>query len=67
MLSRTLKHLEQEGFITLTVYPEVPPQVEYRLTELGYSILKPMQALVSWADTHHRTIAEARKRYRNGG
>ncbi|MGR2738131.1 winged helix-turn-helix transcriptional regulator [Billgrantia sp. Q4P2] len=62
MLSRTLKHLEQDGFITRTVYPEVPPRVEYDLTELGHSFLEPMQALVTWADTHHRTIAEARRR-----
>ncbi|PMR72151.1 winged helix-turn-helix transcriptional regulator [Halomonas heilongjiangensis] len=66
MLSRTLKHLEQDGFITRTVYPEVPPRVEYRLTELGHSFLEPMQALVTWADAHHRTIAEARRRYRGG-
>ncbi|MCE9665653.1 helix-turn-helix transcriptional regulator [Halomonas sp. M5N1S17] len=64
MLSRTLKHLEQDGFITRTVYPEVPPRVEYDLTELGHSFLEPMQAMVDWADTHHRTIAEARRRYR---
>ncbi|PAU76118.1 winged helix-turn-helix transcriptional regulator [Halomonas salipaludis] len=63
MLSRTLKHLEQDGFVTRTVYPEVPPRVEYRLTELGHSFLEPMQALVNWADSHHRTIAEARRRY----
>ncbi|MDI5935816.1 winged helix-turn-helix transcriptional regulator [Halomonas kalidii] len=42
MLSRTLKHLEQDGFITRPVYPEVPPRVEYRLTELGHSFLKPI-------------------------
>ncbi|MGR4069763.1 helix-turn-helix transcriptional regulator [Halomonas sp. LR3S48] len=66
MLSRTLKHLEQDGFITRTVYPEVPPRVEYDLTELGRSFLAPMQALVTWADANHRTIAESRKRYRGG-
>ncbi|MCE8016615.1 helix-turn-helix transcriptional regulator [Halomonas sp. MCCC 1A17488] len=65
MLSRTLKHLEQDGFITRTVYPEVPPRVEYDLTELGHSFLEPMQALVTWADTHHRTIVAARERYRD--
>ncbi|NIC04968.1 winged helix-turn-helix transcriptional regulator [Billgrantia bachuensis] len=66
MLSRTLKHLEQDGFITRTVYPEVPPRVEYDLTELGHSFLEPMQALVAWADANHRTIAESRRRYRAG-
>ncbi len=53
MLSRTLKQLEQDGFITRTLYPEVPPRVEYSLTPLGHSFLEPMQQLVDWADTHH--------------
>ncbi|MGO3057882.1 winged helix-turn-helix transcriptional regulator [Halomonas sp. AOP43-A1-21] len=63
MLSRTLKQLEQDGFITRTLYPEVPPRVEYTLTPLGHSFLEPMQQLVAWADTHHRTIVAARLRY----
>lgn len=63
MLSRTLKRLEQDGFITRTVYPEVPPRVEYSLTELGHSFLEPMQALVTWADENHRSVNEARRRY----
>lgn len=63
MLSKTLKRLEQDGFVERTVYAEVPPRVEYRLTDLGCSFLKPMQALVGWADTNHRTIVEARSRY----
>ena len=66
MLSRTLKRLEQDGFITRTVYPEVPPRVEYSLTELGHSFLEPMRALVAWADQNHHAIAEARERYRGG-
>ncbi|MGP9807754.1 winged helix-turn-helix transcriptional regulator [Halomonas sp. AOP12-C2-37] len=63
MLSRTLKRLEQDGFITRTLYAEVPPRVEYTLTPLGHSFLEPMQQLVAWADTHHRTIVAARLRY----
>ncbi|OBX33963.1 putative HTH-type transcriptional regulator YybR [Halomonas elongata] len=63
MLSRTLKQLEQDGFITRTLYPEVPPRVEYTLTPLGHSFLEPMQRLVNWADTHHHAIAAARARY----
>lgn len=64
MLSRTLKQLEQDGFITRTLYPEVPPRVEYTLTPLGRSFLEPMQQLVAWADTHHATIVAARARYK---
>lgn len=63
MLSRTLKHLEEDGFILRTVFPEVPPRVEYQLTELGRSFLIPMKSLVTWADTHHRSICEARNLY----
>ncbi|HCE41390.1 MAG: MarR family transcriptional regulator [Alcanivorax sp.] len=66
MLSRTLKQLEQDGFITRTAYPEVPPRVEYALTDLGRSFQAPMGALVAWADEHHRAIVEARQRYLAG-
>lgn len=48
MLSWTLKHLEQDGFILRTIYPEVPPRVEYCLTELGRSFLVTMQTLIGW-------------------
>lgn len=65
MLSRTLKQLEQDGFITRTLYPEVPLKVEYALTDLGRSFLEPMQQLITWADTHHRTIVAARERYQS--
>ncbi|WP_110661317.1 winged helix-turn-helix transcriptional regulator [Salinicola socius] len=64
MLSRTLKQLEQDGFVTRTVYAEVPPRVEYTLTDLGRSFLQPMQHLVAWADENHRTIVDARAHYR---
>ncbi|WP_221620374.1 winged helix-turn-helix transcriptional regulator [Desulfovibrio sp. OH1186_COT-070] len=46
-----------------TIYPEVPPRVEYQLTELGRSFLVPMQKLVIWADTNHRAVCEAREQY----
>jgi DNA-binding HxlR family transcriptional regulator len=60
MLSKTLKRLEEDGFVTRTPYPEVPPRVEYALTDLGRSFMGPMQALVVWADTHHPQIKAAR-------
>ncbi|MCV9945198.1 MULTISPECIES: helix-turn-helix domain-containing protein [unclassified Rhizobium] len=63
MLSKTLRHLEQDGFIRRTVYPEVPPRVEYELTELGQSFLIPMKALVGWAEQNHAAINSARRRY----
>lgn len=63
MLSKTLRHLEQDGYIRRTVYPEVPPRVEYELTELGRSFLIPMKALVGWADQNHPEIIRARLRH----
>lgn len=64
MLSRTLKRLEQDGFIRRTLFPEIPPRVEYQLTDLGRSFLVPMQMLVTWADTNHGTICVSRREYR---
>jgi len=63
MLSRTLKRLEQDGFLTRTIYAEVPPRVEYALTDLGRSFLVPMRSLVEWADANHLTICRARRTY----
>ncbi|WP_027686191.1 winged helix-turn-helix transcriptional regulator [Rhizobium leguminosarum] len=65
MLSKTLKHLEQDGFVRRTVYPQVPPRVEYELTELGRSFLIPMKALVGWAEQNHAAITIARQRHEN--
>ncbi|PZO80980.1 MAG: transcriptional regulator [Mesorhizobium amorphae] len=64
MLSRTLRRLEQDGFIRRTVHAEVPPRVEYELTDLGRSFLEPMRQLIGWADRHHRAIVSARNDYR---
>ncbi|KVK85531.1 MarR family transcriptional regulator [Burkholderia cepacia] len=67
MLSRTLKRLEQDGFVSRTLFAEVPPRVEYALTDLGRSFLTPMQAMIRWADEHHRAICAARRRARELG
>ena len=65
MLSRTLKRLEMDGFVQRTIYAEVPPRVEYRLTDLGRGFLVPMQALVQWADAHHEQVCKSRRAYRS--
>ncbi|HET6293627.1 MAG TPA: helix-turn-helix domain-containing protein [Kribbella sp.] len=49
MLTLNLRHLHRDGLITRTSYPEVPPRVEYELTELGCSLLTPVLALARWA------------------
>lgn len=61
MLSRTLKRLEQDGFVVRTLYPEVPPRVEYALTDLGRSFLEPLRLLIVWANDNHRAIVQSRQ------
>lgn len=63
MLTQTLRDLERDGYVLRTVYPEVPVRVEYELTELGRSLVKPLYELVCWADHHREDINRARKRY----
>jgi len=65
MLTQTLRDLEREGYITRTVYPEVPVRVEYELTQMGQEIVKPLYQLVSWADEHQHRIIQARQEYDN--
>ncbi|MBW4717878.1 winged helix-turn-helix transcriptional regulator [Saccharothrix obliqua] len=60
MLTQTLKHLERDGLITRTSYPEVPPRVEYDLTDLGRSLVNAVTAMAGWAATHHSEIARNR-------
>ena len=62
MLTVTLRHLEQDGLVTRTVYPEIPPRVEYELTDLGKSLLVQLMHLSDWATTNMNHIFEARKK-----
>ena len=52
MLTQTLRALEEGGLLRRTVYPEVPPRVEYALTPLGRNYLEPVTALCRWANEH---------------
>lgn len=48
MLTKQLRELEEDGVITRTVYPEVPPRVEYAITEFGRTLIPILQALCNW-------------------
>lgn len=63
MLTVTLRHLERDGLVARRVYPATPPQVEYRLTELGRSLLVPIAILSEWATANQAQIQEARAAY----
>jgi DNA-binding HxlR family transcriptional regulator len=63
MLAQTVRRLEQDGFLSRTVTPLVPPRVDYALTPLGRSFLEPLNVLIDWADRHHDTIRAARAHY----
>jgi DNA-binding HxlR family transcriptional regulator len=63
MLTRTLRRLEHDGFLSRTVYPTTPPRVEYALTSLGKSLLEPIRKLVRWARKNHRRVLDARRQY----
>lgn len=63
MLAQTLRRLEQDGLVSRTVYPTIPPRVDYALTELGRSFLQPMRGLQAWAEQNHEAVREARKAY----
>ena len=63
MLTLTLRALERDGLVTRTVFPTVPPRVEYALTRLGRSLLEPVSELGLWARRTRAAIAAARARF----
>jgi DNA-binding HxlR family transcriptional regulator len=63
MLTLTLRQLEREGLVQRTVFPVVPPRVDYQLTPLGSTLLDTIQSLVEWAGEHGNEIRAARAAY----
>ncbi|HLK04912.1 MAG TPA: helix-turn-helix domain-containing protein [Candidatus Acidoferrum sp.] len=52
VLTQTLRGMERDGLLTRTVFPVVPPRVQYQLTEMGESLVKPLRELCHWAEAH---------------
>ncbi|MCL2583955.1 MAG: helix-turn-helix transcriptional regulator [Streptosporangiales bacterium] len=63
MLSLTLRNLERDGLLTRTVYPTVPPRVEYRLTDIAEELHESLLSLTDWAHRHRDSIVAARHAY----
>lgn len=63
MLTLTLKGLEQDGLVERTIFPTIPPRVDYELTELGRNLIVPLQVLYEWAVEHRPAILAAREKF----
>ena len=63
MLTITLRTLERDGFVTRTVFPTIPPRVDYELTDLGRELEIPVKGLAEWAIANTSRINEARRRF----
>jgi DNA-binding HxlR family transcriptional regulator len=63
MLTLTLRGLERDGLVTRTVFPTIPPRVDYELTDLGRGLWQPVEALGMWATEHQTEIQDARARF----
>jgi DNA-binding HxlR family transcriptional regulator len=63
MLTLTLRNLERDGLLTRTVYPTVPPRVEYQATDMARELYETLVTLTAWAERHRVAIADARDAY----
>ena len=63
MLTLTLRGLERDGLVTRTLFPTIPPRVDYELTALGHSLAEPVKALGAWAQANQPGIAQARRAF----
>lgn len=63
MLTINLRGLERDGLVKRTLFPTIPPRVDYELTEVGRTLLAPVMALVTWANGNQENIRDARVRF----
>jgi DNA-binding HxlR family transcriptional regulator len=63
MLTLNLRKLERDGLLLRTVFPTVPPRVEYQLTQIAQELVESFAVLTAWAERHRGAIAQARREY----
>lgn len=63
MLTINLRGLERDGLVKRTLFPTIPPRVDYELTDVGRTLLAPVMALVTWANGNRDNIQDARVRF----
>ena len=63
MLTLTLRGLERDGLVTRTLFPTIPPRVDYQLTDLGHSLIEPLRQLSDWAQKHRSELESARQAF----
>lgn len=63
MLTITLRGLERDGLVKRTLFPTIPPRVDYELTDVGRTLLGPVMSLVMWANSNQENIRGSRTRY----
>ena len=60
MLTQTLRRMERDGLVCRTVFPVIPPHTEYELTELGTTLVPPLQSLCRWGNENYETVEQNR-------
>jgi DNA-binding HxlR family transcriptional regulator len=63
MLTQTLRTLERDGLVTRTQYPEIPPRVEYELTQTGRELIEPLRTLETWATSLMTRVLQSREEF----
>jgi DNA-binding HxlR family transcriptional regulator len=63
MLTLTLRQLERDGLVQRTIYPTIPPKVEYRTTDLGQTLQESILGIITWAYDHRTAVEAARASY----
>lgn len=64
MLTQTLREMEKDGLVERTVYPEVPPRVEYRLTKIGESLGEAVCSIWKWAERNYKEVEKCRSKFK---